>query len=106
LKIANKTYWIFECRGYGRTSAWKKEEYLNVWQLITHNMEDVDHWNVLLFLPPWKDVEEVKEWLQLFGETVDVLEFFYVFAFQCKNKGHEVKGEEMVFVLGGSLASK
>jgi hypothetical protein len=48
----------------------------------------------------------VKEWLQLFGETVDVLEFFYVFAFQCKNKGHEVKGEEMVFVLGGSLASK
>jgi hypothetical protein len=43
LKIRDMTCWIFECRGYGRASVWKKEEYLNIWQCIIHSMEDVDH---------------------------------------------------------------
>jgi hypothetical protein len=97
LKIANRTCWIFEYFGYGRMSAWKKQECLNIWQRITHSMEDVDHWNVLLFLPAAEDVEEVKEWLQLPGETTNILDLSYVFASQCKEKGQEVKGEARVF---------
>ena len=50
-------------------------------------MEDVDHWNVLLFLPPGVDVEEVKEWLQLPGETTDILDLSYIFVSRCKEKG-------------------
>jgi hypothetical protein len=97
LKIRDRTCWIFECRGYRRAFVWKKEEYLNIWQRITHNMEDVDYWNVLLFLPPGEDVEDVKEWLQLPEETIDVLVLSYVFSSQCKEKGQALKGEGMVF---------
>jgi hypothetical protein len=43
LKIRDMTCWIFKCHGYKRASAWKKEDYLNIWQRIAHNMEDVNH---------------------------------------------------------------
>jgi hypothetical protein len=87
LKIRDRTCWIFECRGYGRATVWKKEEYSNIWQRITYSIEDVDHWNFLLFLPPGEDVEDVKEWLQLPEETTNVLVLSYVFSSQCKEKG-------------------
>ena len=60
-------------------------------------MEDVDHWNVLLFLLPCKDVEDVKEWLQLRQKTTNVLVLSYVFSSQYKEKGQALKGEGMVF---------
>ena len=34
LKIANKTYWIFECCRYRRNSPWEENEYSNIWQMI------------------------------------------------------------------------
>jgi hypothetical protein len=92
LQITKRTCWIFECRGYGRSSAWGEIEYLNIWQKITQSMGDVDHWNVLLFLPPGEDVVKIIELLQLPQETTDVLHLSYVFAPQCKEKGQEIRG--------------
>ena len=98
LKIWDMICWFFECRSYRRTFVWKKEEYSNIWQHITHSMEDVDHWNILLFLSPCEDVEDEKEWLQLPEKTTDVLVLFYVFSSQYKEKEQALKDEEMVFV--------
>jgi hypothetical protein len=92
LQIVKRTCWVFERRGYGRTSAWGEIEYSNIWQKITQSMGDVDHWNVLLFLPPGEDVVKITELLQLSHETTDVLHLSYVFATQCKDKGQEIRG--------------
>jgi hypothetical protein len=87
LQIAKRTCWIFECRRYGRNSAWGEIEYSNIWQTITQSMGDVDYWNVLLFLPAGEDVVKIIELLQLPQETTDVLHLSYVFVPQCKEKG-------------------
>jgi hypothetical protein len=92
LEVANRTCWIFECRGYGRISSWGEEEYSRLWERINQTMGDVDHWNVLLMLAPGEDVEKVKEFLQLPEETTDVFNLSYVFGPQCKEKGYEVRG--------------
>jgi hypothetical protein len=96
LKIAKRTCWIFECRGYGRSSTWGELEYSNIWQKIDQSMGDVDHWNVLLFLPAGADVVKITELLQLLQETTDILNLSYVFAPQCKEKGQEVRGSGTV----------
>jgi hypothetical protein len=93
LKIAKR---IFECRGYGRSSIWGELEYSNIWQKIAQSMGDVDHWNVLLFLPTGADVVKITELLQLPQETTDILNLSYVFAPQCKEKGQEVRGSGVV----------
>ena len=41
-------------------NAWNKEDYLSIWQRVIHSMQDVDHWNVLLFLPDREDIKEVR----------------------------------------------
>jgi hypothetical protein len=34
LKIVKRTSWIFECRGYGRSSTWGELQYSNIWQKV------------------------------------------------------------------------
>jgi hypothetical protein len=46
-------------------------------------MDDVNHWNVLIFLLPRIDVDKINKLLQLLEETTDVFNLSYVFASQC-----------------------
>jgi hypothetical protein len=59
-------------------------------------MGDVDHWNVLLFLPAGADVVKITKLLQLPQEITDILNLSYVFAPQCKEKGQEIRGSGTV----------
>jgi hypothetical protein len=61
--------------------------------------------DVILFLPPCEDVEDVKEWLQLLEETTNMLVLSYVFSSQCKEKGQVLKGEGMVFAKVKAMGS-